>query len=153
MKDQIIGYIESGIVIDHISRGKVWKIAEILGVDRQTKGRISLGDGYETKKNGEVKGVIKIEGINLSNKQLNLIALVAENATVNLVKNGKIEKKFQVEIPRLLENIVSCPNFGCISNNSYEQVYSKINYNLNKKIFSCFYCIEEFNGNDLKFVY
>ena len=43
---KIIGYIQDGIVIDHIPRGNVWEIAEILGVNNLEIGRTSLGDGY-----------------------------------------------------------------------------------------------------------
>ena len=148
---RIIGYIENGIVIDHIPYGDVWKIAELLGVNHLKNGRVSLGDGYESKKIGK-KGVLKIESMKLSRKQLNLIALIGENASVNLIENGQVKEKIGVKIPKVLDNIVKCPNEGCVSNNNYENVNPKINYHLDKR-FSCYYCKKEFNKEILKFIY
>jgi aspartate carbamoyltransferase regulatory subunit len=145
--EKIIGYIENGIVIDHIPVGQVWKVAELLGVSYKRAGRISIGDGYESKKIGR-KGIIKVEDINLGRKQLNLIALVAENATVSEILEGKIHKKFEIKIPEVLEGIVRCPNRGCISNDERQKVDSFIKY-ASKRGFSCNYCEREFGREEL----
>jgi aspartate carbamoyltransferase regulatory subunit len=145
--EKIIGYIENGIVIDHIPVGQVWKVAELLGVSDKKAGRISIGDGYESKKIGK-KGIIKVEDINLVRKQLNLIALVAENATVSEIKGGKIHKKFEIKIPEALEGIVKCPNLGCISNDEYQKIDSFIHYDSHLG-FACNYCEREFGIGEL----
>lgn len=149
-EDRIIGYIENGIAIDHIPLGKVWKIAEILGVDKERVGRVSLGAGYASGKIGR-KGVLKIEGASLSGYELNLIALIAKDASVSIIVDGKVEKKVKAEIPKVLKGVVLCPNLNCISNDSRERVGSFIDYN-SKKRFCCHYCEREFKEDELKFV-
>jgi aspartate carbamoyltransferase regulatory subunit len=148
-----IGYIERGIVIDHIPERKVWKIAEILGVYDYTDGRVSIGDGYDGHdiETGEQvkKGILKIEGKYLSPMQINLIALVSEKIRVSFISSGQVKEKFRVKIPEVLEGLVICPNSNCISNNQEEYVYSKIHYD-SKKGFRCHYCEREFNEEELE---
>jgi len=145
-----IDYIEEGIVVDHIPRNKVWKIAEILGVDKRESGRVSLGDGYSSRKMNRDKGVLKIEGIKLTKRQLNSIALLAEDVTVSIIEAGNVHEKIKVKIPNRLEGIVLCPNLICFSNINRENIPSIINYS-SKKGFSCYYCSTEFGYEELKF--
>jgi aspartate carbamoyltransferase regulatory subunit len=145
---RIIGYIENGIVIDHIPIGRVWKIAKLLGVDERKEGRVSIGDGFESGKLGK-KGVIKIEGIELTKYQLDLIALVVENATVSVIRDGKVQTKTHVEIPSILSGIIYCVNSNCVSNDSSEKISSFINYSAG--VFSCHYCGKKFKKDELKF--
>jgi len=149
VKEAIIGYIENGTVIDHIPFGKVWSIANLLGVNKEGKGRVSLGEGYKSEKFGR-KGILKIEGMRLSEEQLNLIALVAKYATVSIIYGGGVQRKLKIEIPETLKGIVLCPNLNCISNDSGERVKSLINYNL-REGFSCHYCSTEFKREELRF--
>jgi aspartate carbamoyltransferase regulatory subunit len=147
--DKIIGYISEGIVIDHIPVGGVWQIAKILGVDKDEHGRISLGDGFESSKI-EKKGIIKIENAKVSEDQLNLIALVAENASVTFIESGRIVKKINAKIPYLLESVIVCKNVNCISNDDHEKVKSRILFNHEE--FKCYYCDTEFSKEEIEFV-
>ncbi len=140
-----MGYIENGIVVDHIPLGKVWEIARLLGVDEPREGRVSLGEGYESNKITK-KGLIKIEGAGLSDYQLNLIALVAKNASVSFIKNGEVIKKINAEIPVKLKKIVKCPNEGCISNDKTEKVEPFVLYD---EVFRCYYCGREFREEEV----
>ena len=149
MEDKIIGYIEEGVVIDHLPQGKVWRVAEILGVNQERQGRVSLGDGYQSKKL-EGKGVLKIEKKDLCEYDLNLIALVAKEATINFIEGGKRIKKIKAQIPSELEGVILCTNDNCISNDPHEKISSKIEYN--GKVFSCHYCRTSFQEKDLKFL-
>ena len=147
-QDRIIGYIENGIVIDHIPLGKVWEIARLLSIDKKREGRVSLGEGYGSKKM-DGKGVIKVEGLKLSDYQLNLIALVAKDATVSIVVDGKIDKKVKAEIPTILKAVIVCMNPNCISNDAHEKILPLIKYQDND--FVCHYCSKEFKRDELKF--
>ncbi|MBU0957335.1 MAG: aspartate carbamoyltransferase regulatory subunit [Nanoarchaeota archaeon] len=149
MSEKIIGYIENGIVVDHIPQGEVWKLARILGFDSKGEGRVSLGDGYASQKIDK-KGILKVEGASLSEYQLNLIALIAENASVSIVENGVVVDKKKIEIPKLMK-IVYCNNQNCISNDAHEKLDPKVNYK-GDGIFLCDYCKRIFGKKDLKFV-
>jgi len=148
-KDRIIGYIENGIAIDHIPLGKVWKIAELLGIGEEREGRVSLGDGYESSKIGK-KGILKIERASISEYQLNLIALVAKDVVVSIIVDGKVQKKIKAEIPQILRGIVLCPNANCVSNDGHEKIDSFIHFDSNKG-FRCHYCSREFQKDELKY--
>lgn len=147
MEERRIGYIKNGIVIDHLKPSIVWNVARILGVDKQKTGRISLGDNYESKKLGK-KSFIKIEERELTDYEINLIALVAPDAIISIIKDGKVESKRKSIIPDVLKNIALCPNTSCITNDEHEQVNPLVYYKEGK--FMCHYCEHAFSSQDLK---
>jgi len=150
MKEQKITRIENGLAIDHLNPGTAWKIAQLLHL-YDHGGRVSLGDGYDSGKvEGGQKGFLKIEGRTLSNYEINLIALVAPNATVNVIQEGNVVDKRKVEIPGMLEGIVSCANPACVSNKEGEQFPPRINYDSYKSLFSCHYCRHIFGVDEIK---
>jgi aspartate carbamoyltransferase regulatory subunit len=149
VSDKSVGYIENGVVIDHLPRGIVWRVAEILGVDKLVQGRVSLGDGYTSHRLGGEKSFIKIERVTLSDYQLNLIALIAGNATVSIIEAGEVKEKRPILIPSRLEGIIVCPNSGCISNDDSEPVSSLISYGPNSG-FCCDYCETRFGRDQLR---
>lgn len=151
MSERIIGYIEEGIVIDHIPFGKVWKLVEILGVNVKKDGRVSLGAGFKSEKVGK-KDILKMEGAIVSEFQLNLIALIAENATVSFIKEGRVVNKKEVSIPQTLKNVVLCTNRNCISNDSHEKVEPLVAHHFENGNFVCHYCGKKFTKKDLSFV-
>jgi len=151
MSERVIGYIEGGVVIDHIPLGRVWEIIHLLGIDKiKSLGRISVGDGFESNQMGK-KGILKIEGISLSEYQLNLIALIAENVTVSIVSKGQIVNKIKTKIPNILKNVIYCNNVNCISNDPKEKIVPLIEYYLEKG-FCCHYCNKFFKKDKLRFV-
>ncbi len=143
---QIIRYIEEGIVIDHLPAGVAWKVAEILGLNKQRKGRISLGDNHKSKKTFELKSFVKIEGRQLTPYEMNLISLVAPNATLNIILGGFVQEKRKVQLPAVLKGIIPCPNLNCISNQSKEKISSKIY--VKNDVFTCHYCRQTFSRAD-----
>ena len=152
-EEKIIGYIQNGIVIDHIPLGKVWEIAHILKIDKLDGGRISLGEGYESKKLKNGKGILKVEGITLSDSQLNYIALIAEGANVSFIEEGIVKEKINVLIPSRLEGIVSCQNEGCISRDNFQKADSIINYNSETEKFTCHYCRHSFDKSEVEILF
>lgn len=151
MENRIIGYIEKGIVIDHLPLGAVWEVAKLLKLENHD-GRISLGEGYESEKIGK-KGVLKVEGRSLEGYELDIIALVAPDASVSVINNGKVISKKKVEIPSKLEGLVLCTNLNCISNDPLEKVIPIINYreiDYKKGVFICHYCKHEFDNEKIK---
>ncbi|MFH1308155.1 MAG: aspartate carbamoyltransferase regulatory subunit [archaeon] len=147
MDKRIIGYIENGIVIDHLPPNVVWRVARILSADSQKLGRISLGDHYKSNRKGE-KGFIKIEARELSSEELNLVALIAPEATISIIRSGQVVEKKQAVIPLVLRNIVYCANSNCITNDTSQKVNSLIRYK--GGMFNCHYCSACFSGEELK---
>jgi aspartate carbamoyltransferase regulatory subunit len=113
-EQRIVTNIENGTVIDHIPAGKGKKIFEILKLSEHS-GRAVLLINTFSKKLGR-KDVIKVEDREIEEKEINKIALFAPNATISIIRNWEVVKKRKVELPEIIENVVSCPNKNCITN-------------------------------------
>ncbi len=105
--------IEDGTVIDHINAGRGLEVVRILGLDQYT-GTMALLSNVHSKELGK-KDVIKVEHKELDKEDVNKIALVSPRATVNLVKDFEVKKKYKVELPKEVIGILSCTNPACIT--------------------------------------
>lgn len=115
MKTELsVSAIKDGTVIDHIESAATFKVAEILQVATETSS-VLVGMNLPSKHVGK-KGIIKIENRTLSPIEVNRIAIVAPNATVNIIRNFRVVEKFQVKLPDRIEGLVRCYNPHCISN-------------------------------------
>ena len=114
MKALQVSAIDSGTVIDHIESSQTLNVAEILKVP-QEKGVVLVGTNLDSKALGK-KGIIKVSGRDLTQQDVNKIALIAPDATVNIIKDYEVVKKFSVRIPDVIEGIVKCFNPNCVTN-------------------------------------
>ncbi len=136
--------IANGTVIDHITASRGKKILSLLGIGEDYPHRVALMMNMPSKKMGK-KDIVKIEGISVDEEHANLIALLSQNATVNIVKNEKVVKKFNANLPQRLR-IGKCPNPNCIT------ASERGNEEFNKEegeLYRCAYCERLFNGNEL----
>jgi aspartate carbamoyltransferase regulatory subunit len=113
-KEYRVQAIKEGTVIDHIPKGKALKACEVLNLNKEI-GSITVGINFKSKKYGS-KDFIKIEDKELSQIDVNKLALLAPEASVNIIKDYKVIKKTKVDIPEIIINIVKCPNPNCITN-------------------------------------
>ncbi|WP_048057981.1 aspartate carbamoyltransferase regulatory subunit [Methanothermococcus okinawensis] len=104
--------IKNGTVIDHITKGKALKVYKVLNLNNNQT--VTIAMNVSSKKN-EKKDILKIEGIELSKEDVNKISLISPNATINIIKDGVVVKKFKVEIPDEIEGILKCTNPNCIT--------------------------------------
>ncbi|PIY96644.1 MAG: aspartate carbamoyltransferase regulatory subunit [Candidatus Kerfeldbacteria bacterium CG_4_10_14_0_8_um_filter_42_10] len=134
--------IKDGTVIDHIPEGKGLKIIHLLGLDRGCNNIVTLGMCFNSKRYGK-KDVVKIEKRELTNEEVNKIAVIAQTATLSIIRNYKIVKKHQVNIPDVLEKIICCPNSNCVTN--HEPVKTKFLITKKKPIqLNCYFCERAF---------
>ena len=114
MKILRVSAIENGTVIDHIPVESVFKIAENLGVvNHQTE--LLIATNLPSKRLGR-KGIIKISKVYLSQQEIDKIALLAEGATLSIIKNFAIKKKQTIAMPKQVVGIAKCFNPNCITN-------------------------------------
>ncbi|MDY6985428.1 MAG: aspartate carbamoyltransferase regulatory subunit [Candidatus Thermoplasmatota archaeon] len=141
MREVKIEAIRNGTVIDHITAGTALKVLSILEVDPEAT--ISLAMNVSSGKYGK-KDILKIENMELNEDDVDRIALIAPQATINIIRDGEKVKKFKVELPDTIKGIVRCMNPGCISNVPNEPV-ERIFYVIDKKapILKCRYCGRE----------
>ncbi len=137
----VVSKIKEGTVIDHINAGRALLVLRILGISEETQERVSMAMNVPSKKMGK-KDIVKVEGKYISEEELNKIALISPNATINLVRNYEIERKFKVKPPEIVEDILNCPNRLCISNVSREPIVSKfyIRIENGEVVAKCHYC-------------
>ncbi len=114
--------IENGTVIDHITAGQALNVLKILGIPDSSQGVVSVLLNSPGKFG--TKDVVKIENRELNVREVDRIALIAPNATINIIRNFNVSQKKKVHIPIFVEGVVRCVNPNCISN-SNEPVTSK----------------------------
>jgi aspartate carbamoyltransferase regulatory subunit len=107
--------INEGTVIDHITAGAGGRVLQILSSSYPLKGMAALIINAPSKKFGR-KDIVKIEGVFIDEKIANRIALIAPEASMNIIKGGKVVDKHRVEMPKSLSALVKCPNPKCITN-------------------------------------
>jgi len=129
--------IKEGIVIDHIEAGRGKEIIDILNLDNIDIS-YTLGVKYESKTLVK-KDVLKLEVSNLKEHELNKVALIAPNATINKISNFNVVSKKKVELPTVIDDVVKCFNPNCITR--HEDVKTKF-YVVTKNplILRCHYC-------------
>lgn len=132
----LVRRIKNGTVIDHIAPGEALNVVKILGITGTTQEALSIATNVQSGNMGH-KDIVKLTNRELSKEEVNRIALISPNATINIVRNFKVVEKKGVEIPHLIEGIVRCPNPGCISNTS-EPIRSR--FEVLPKGLHCCYC-------------
>lgn len=138
--------IEGGTVIDHIPSGRALTVLEILNIDQETDTTLSVLMNVPSGKFGK-KDIVKMEGRELEEEELNKIALTAPDATINVIRDYEIVEKRKVRLPELIEGVIKCSNPECITNAS-EPVEPKFEVvSKNPVSLRCEYC-ERFTKED-----
>ncbi len=132
--------IHDGTVIDHIRAGKALEVLKILGITGEDGNIVSLAMNISSSKIGK-KDIVKVEHRLLADEEVARIALVAPEATINLVEDFKIIKKTRVELPETITGIFECPNQRCVTNKEREPILSKYEVVSKTPIqLKCLYC-------------
>ncbi len=130
--------ITQGIVIDHISTGNGLKIFNKLRLDRLDMPVVLLmnvDSGVLGKKD-----IIKIQ--DYTDINIDVLGLIDQNATVNIIKNGKITSKTKVEIPTRVRGLFQCKNPRCITTTDNYAVSEFTLVSSDKLQYRCNYCEE-----------
>jgi aspartate carbamoyltransferase regulatory subunit len=140
MKDKkqlSVSAIQNGTVIDHIPAQNLFKVINILGLDRITN-QITFGTNLESQRLGR-KAIIKIAGKFFEKEEINRIAMVAPHAKLNIIRDYEVVDKMLVDVPDEITGIVKCVNPKCVTNN--EKVITKFKVVDKKNVsLKCHYC-------------
>jgi aspartate carbamoyltransferase regulatory subunit len=148
-KQLSVSAIQNGTVIDHIPASNLFKVIQILGLDK-IDNQITFGTNLESKKLGR-KAIIKISGIFFEDKDINRIALVAPDAKLNIIKDYEVVEKRVVEVPDTITGIAKCMNPKCITN--FEPVTTKFRVVSKKHVsLKCYYCEKITNQENLHII-
>lgn len=131
-----IDAICNGIVIDHITAGRAFRLYNLLGLDN-IDCPVAIIKNVNSKKMGK-KDIIKIDSDFPIN--FDVVGFVDPNATINVIKDGVLVEKRSIEMPEKLVNVIECKNPRCIT--TVEQEIDHI-FNLTdkeEKVYRCLYC-------------
>ena len=148
-KQMSVSAIQNGTVIDHVPARNLFKVIQILGLDR-IDNQITFGTNLESKKLGR-KAIIKISGIYFEDKDINRIALVAPDAKLNIIKDYEVIEKKEVVVPESITGIARCMNPKCITN--FETVTTRFRVVSKKNVaLKCYYCEKITNQENLQII-
>ncbi len=131
--------VKNGIVLDHIKAGKSMMVYELLGLDK-VDNCVAVIQNADSAKYGK-KDIIKID--DRIDIDLDVLGYIDSNITVNLVKDGQLEKKLHLELPQTLRNVIKCKNPRCITTVEQEIVHTFRLTARSKKAYRCIYCDAE----------
>lgn len=135
-----VGKIEEGFVLDHIKAGKSLSIYEHLQLDKLDC-TVAIIKNAKSNKLGK-KDILKVE-CDIDMLDLDVLAFIDHNITVNVIKDGVIVSKKDLQLPKMIRNVIRCKNPRCIT--SIEQALPHI-FTLadeEKEVYRCKYCEEK----------
>jgi aspartate carbamoyltransferase regulatory subunit len=148
-KQMSVSAIQNGTVIDHVPASNLFKVIQILGLDR-IDNQITFGTNLESKKLGR-KAIIKISGVFFEDEDINRIALVAPDAKLNIIKDYEVIEKKVVQVPDNIVGIAKCMNPKCITN--FETVTTRFRVVSKKNVaLKCHYCEKITNQENLEII-
>ena len=137
-----VGSISEGFVLDHIQAGKSLDIYYHLGLDRLTDCQIAIIKNARSNKMGK-KDIIKIEGPITVN--LDILGVLDENITINVIKNNEIVEKRVLTLPETVTNVIKCKNPRCITSVEQELPHRFKLTDRENRIYRCMYCEQKFS--------
>lgn len=138
-----IDSVEKGLVLDHIQAGKAMEIYKYLNLDKMDCS-VAIIKNAKSNKMGK-KDIIKVE--NNINMDLKVLGFIDSNITINVIDNGVIIKKINLELPEEIDNIAKCRNPRCITSIEQEIVHKFKLTDKSKKIYRCVYCDTAYEQN------
>lgn len=136
-----IGVLKEGVVIDHIKAGGAMEIYHYLGLEKLDCS-VAIIKNARSNKMGK-KDIIKIEGPITVN--LDILGVLDENITINIIKDNEICEKRTLELPEMVTNIIKCKNPRCITSIEQELPHRFKLTDRQNRIYRCLYCEQKFS--------
>lgn len=128
--------ITNGIVIDHIMSGKGMELYNLLGLDG-VDCPVAIIQNVASTKMGK-KDIIKIDAS--MDFDMDVLGYVDPDATVNIIRDGKIVEKKQLTLPEKLTDVITCKNPRCITQTEQELKHVFKLTDPQHRVYRCIYC-------------
>ena len=132
----IIGQIKDGIVLDHITAGKSMEIYNVLKLGKLDC-NVAMIQNASSAKMGK-KDIIKIGTVMDIN--LDVLGYIDPGITVNVIRDGKVDKRYHLWLPERIVGVIKCKNPRCITSVEVNAVHEFRLADKEKKIYRCIYC-------------
>ena len=119
-KMRMVSALECGTVIDHLPGEAVLKLLSALRLDKEQM--VSVGINFKSKTLTQ-KGFIKLNERYLNEEELNKVAIIAPDATLNVIENYDVVEKKKIELRRIENGLICCNNPKCITN--HENIFTQ----------------------------
>ena len=136
-----VGKIEEGFVLDHIKAGKSLSIYEYLQLD-QLDCTVAIIKNAKSNKMGK-KDILKVE-CDPSLINLDILGFIDHTITVNVIKDGEIQEKKELILPKEVKNVIKCKNPRCITSIEQELPHIFKLTDDKKEVYRCKYCEEKY---------
>ena len=135
-----IDSIQNGVVIDHIKAGKSMDIYKHLQLG-ELDCTVAIIKNAKSNKMGK-KDILKVE-CDINQLDLDVLAFIDHNITVNVIKDGEIVDKKELVLPKMIKNVIRCKNPRCITSIEQELPHVFVLADEEKEIYRCKYCEEK----------
>jgi aspartate carbamoyltransferase regulatory subunit len=145
----LVQKISDGTVIDHVAAGKALSVLRLLGNPQERGVTVALVMNVGSSKMGK-KDILKVEGVELTDEQIQKLALIAPLASVNIIRSYSVSEKKNAVPPQILLGILNCTATTCISvkeKGSIESVFSLAGSS--PLVYRCKYCGRDLNGDEI----
>ena len=136
-----ISGIYEGFVLDHIQAGMSMSIYRDLKLD-QLDCQVAIIKNAKSNKMGK-KDILKVE-CDIDMLDLDILAFIDHNITVNVIKDGDIVAKKELLLPKEIKNVIRCKNPRCITSIEQELPHIFVLADEEKEIYRCKYCEEKY---------
>lgn len=136
-----VGKLNEGFVLDHIQAGKGMSIYRDLKLDKLDC-CVAIIKNARSEVMGK-KDIIKVE-CDIETLDLDILGFIDCDITVNIIKDGEIVEKKELNLPETIENVIKCKNPRCITSIEQELKQVFVLMDKEKKIYRCKYCEEKY---------
>lgn len=146
-KELAVAALENGTVIDRIPAEKLYQVVTMLKLDT-IPNSITIGNNLNSNKIGK-KGIIKVADYFFRDEEINKIALLAPDATINVIRDYQVVEKYSITLHDTLRGIVRCNNPKCISNNEPMETVFNVT-SREPVVVTCRYCNHRIGGKKIE---
>ena len=101
---------------------------------------VALIQNAESSKRGK-KDIIKVG--TLLDLDLDVLGYLDPGITVNIIRDGKVDKRYHLWLPERVVGVIKCKNPRCITSVEVNAVHEFRLADKEKKIYRCIYCEHE----------
>ena len=138
-----VGQLNEGVVLDHIKAGKSMTIYRDLQLDRMDC-CVAIIKNARSQKMGR-KDIIKVE-CPIDSLDLDILGFIDHTITVNIIKDGNIVEKKELQLPKEIRNVIKCKNPRCITSIEQELDQIFLLTDEEKEVYRCKYCEEKYTN-------
>jgi aspartate carbamoyltransferase regulatory subunit len=141
-----VAKLKAGTVIDRLEAGTALKCLSILGIPEESV--VTIGLNLPSKRLGR-KDILKVENRELSVEELARLSLFGPRAVVSIIEDYRIVRKIPLELPEVLDRVLSCPNPSCITH--HDPVPSRVRVEKQRPLrLRCHYCERRIRAEEIE---